>query len=96
MNVRWTVPALRDLDAIGEYIERDNSTAAAARIVTAILDQAENLAAFPHIGRPGRIAGTRELVIVDTPFITPYRVRDGAVEILAVFHGSRQWPDALN
>jgi toxin ParE1/3/4 len=96
MRVRWTVPALRDLEAIGEYIGRNNSAAIAARIVTAILDQAENLAAFPHIGRPGRIAGTRELVIVDTPFIAPYRVRDDAVEILAVFHGSRQWPDALN
>jgi addiction module RelE/StbE family toxin len=96
MRVRWTLPALRDLEAIGEFIEHDNSGAVAARIVTAILDQAENLAAFPHIGRPGHIAGTRELVIVDTPFIAPYRVRDDAVEILAVFHGSRKWPDALN
>ncbi|MGO9674542.1 MAG: type II toxin-antitoxin system RelE/ParE family toxin [Methylocella sp.] len=96
MRVRWTGPALRDLEAIGEYVARNNSAAVAARIVTAILDQAEALAAFPHIGRPGRISGTRELVIVDTPFIAPYRVREATVEILAVFHGSRQWPDALN
>jgi len=96
VRVRWTVPALRDLETIGEFIEHGNSAAIAARIATAILDQAENLAVFPHIGRPGRIAGTRELVIVGTPFIAPYRVRDDAVEVLAVFHGSRQWPDALN
>lgn len=96
MRVRWTVPALRDLEAIGEYIARNNSDAVAARVVTTILDQAENLAAFPHIGRAGWISGTRELVIIDTPFVAPYRVRDATVEILAVFHGSRQWPDALN
>ncbi len=92
MRVRWTTPALRDLEAIGDYIKQDSSPAAAARIVTAIFDQADNLAAFPHIGRAGRIPGTRELVVVDTPFIAPYRVRDADVEILAVFHGARQWP----
>ncbi len=96
MTVRWTVPALRDLEAIGEYIERNNSASVAARIATAILDQTENLATFPHIGRSGRISGTRELIVVETPFFAPYRVRDATVEILAVFHGSRQWPDALN
>ncbi|WP_294534427.1 type II toxin-antitoxin system RelE/ParE family toxin [uncultured Rhodoblastus sp.] len=93
MRVRWTAPALRDLEAIGDYLERENSAAVAARIVTAILDQADNLAKFPHLGRTGRVPGTRELVVADTPFIAPYRVRDAEVEILAVFHGARQWPE---
>ena len=96
MRVRWTTPALRDLEAIGDYIGRDNSAAVAARIVTTILEHADNLAAFPHIGRAGRVPGTRELVVADTPFIVPYRVRDTEVEILAVFHGARQWPDKFN
>jgi toxin ParE1/3/4 len=96
MRVRWTAPALRDLEALGDYIERDNSAAVAARIVTTILDQADNLAEFPHIGRAGRIPDTRELVVVDTPFIVPYRVRDAEVEILAVFHGARQWPEKFD
>jgi toxin ParE1/3/4 len=96
VRVRWTTPALRDLEFIGDHIERDNSAAVAARIVTAILDHADNLAAFPHIGRPGRIPDTRELVVVDTPFIVPYRVRDAEVEILAVFHGARQWPEKFD
>lgn len=96
MRVRWTTPALRDLEAIGEYIEHNNSAAVAARVVTAILDQADALATFPHIGRPGRIPDTRELIVVDTPFIAPYRVRDAEVEILAVFHGSRQWLESLD
>ncbi|MCQ4191704.1 type II toxin-antitoxin system RelE/ParE family toxin [Methylocystis suflitae] len=96
MRVRWTTPALRDLEVIGDHIERDNSAAVAARVVMTILDQADNLAEFPHMGRPGRIPNTRELVVVDTPFIVPYRVRDAEVEILAVVHGARQWPDKFD
>jgi toxin ParE1/3/4 len=96
MKVRWTSPALRDLEAIGDFIKHDNSAAVAARIVTAILDQAGKLAAFPHLGRAGRIPGTRELVVADTPFIAPYRVHDDDVQILAVFHGARKWPEKLD
>ncbi len=51
MRVRWTIPALRDLEAIGDYIERDNS-AAAARIVTAILDQTEKSRNVSGYGTP--------------------------------------------
>jgi len=47
----------------------------------------------PNLGRAGRVAGTRELIVADTPFIVPYRVHEGSLEILAVFHGSRKWPE---
>lgn len=53
------------------------------------------LVSHPEIGRPGRSDGTRELVLTGTPYILPYRVRDGRVEILAVFHTSRHRPDKL-
>jgi toxin ParE1/3/4 len=95
MKVRWTAPALRDLEAIGDYIARDNP-AAADRIVTRILDQAELLAAHPHAGRAGRVPETREMVVSDTPFILPYSVKGGVVEVLAVFHGSRRWPESFD
>lgn len=95
MKVRWTAPALRDIEAIGDHIARDNP-AAAARVVTRIFDQADLLAAHPHAGRAGRVPGTRELVVSDTPFILPYRIHEEAVEILAVFHGARQWPESFN
>ena len=85
-------PALRDLEAIGDYIARDNP-AAASRVALRIFDQADLLAAHPEIGRPGRIAETRELVITDTPCIVPYRLRGAEIEILAVFHGARKWPE---
>lgn len=94
MRIRWTTPALRDLEAIGDFIARDKP-AAAARIVNAILDGSEALATHPHIGRAGRVPGTRELVIPNTPFVAPYRVRGDEIEVLAVFHGARQWPESF-
>jgi toxin ParE1/3/4 len=95
LKLRWTTPALRDLEAIGDYIARDKPDAA-ARVVTRILDQCELLATHPELGRPGRVPETRELVVADTPFIVPYRVHGDTVELLAVFHGARQWPEGFD
>ena len=53
----------------------------------------ERLQEFPAIGRPGRVEGTRELVIADTPYIVPYRVEDGVVQIITVLHNAQRWPD---
>jgi toxin ParE1/3/4 len=47
----------------------------------------------PHIGRAGRVPGTRELVVTDTPFVVPFRVNEKDGEMLAIFHGARQWPE---
>jgi toxin ParE1/3/4 len=92
MRIRWTTPALRDVEAIGDYIARDDP-AAAAKIVTRIFESVATLEAHPAIGRPGRVPGTRELVLSGLPYIVPYRVRAEVVELLAVFHGARRWPD---
>jgi toxin ParE1/3/4 len=94
MRVFWTRPALRDLEAIGDYIARDNRPAA-DRIVKRIRDRTRDLAQYPLVGRAGRVAGTRELVILDTRFIVVYRVGDEQVEVLAVFHAARRWPDSF-
>ena len=82
---------MANLDAEAEYIARD-SPAAAGRLVKEIHRAAENLARFPSMGRPGRVVGTRELVVLGTPYIVPYRVRNQAIEILRVFHTARKWP----
>jgi toxin ParE1/3/4 len=92
VKVIWTRPALRALEAIGEYIARENP-AAATRIVERILDHVDGLGVHPHLGRPGRITDTCELVVPGTPFVVPYRVRDERVEVLSVFHGARKWPE---
>src|SRR5215208_306467 len=86
---------LSRLEDIGDYIAKDNP-AAARRVVRAIEAAVRRLARFPHSGRPGHRAGTRELVVPRTPYIVPYRVGPRAVEILAVFHSARDWPNTFN
>ena len=49
----------------------------------------------PHMGRAGRVPGTRELVIPQTPYIVPYRVQGEVIQILRVYHGARRWPDSF-
>jgi len=94
VRVRWLRPALRNLEEEAEYIARDDPLAA-ARVVERIVTRVERLAAHPALGRPGRVPGTRELVVAGTPYIIPYRVRGAEVEILRVFHGARKWPEKL-
>jgi toxin ParE1/3/4 len=94
MSVVWTRPAARDLELIGDYIARENPRAA-DRIVRRIRDRTMDLADYPFLGRTGRIESTRELVVPATPFIVAYRVGDDHVEILAVFHSARRWPDSF-
>jgi len=94
LEIRWLKRALANLDAEAAFIARDNP-AAAARVVDAITTTVESLAHHPALGRPGRVEGTRELVVPDTPYLVAYRVRGGAVEILRVFHGARKWPKKL-
>lgn len=94
VRVKWTRTALKNLDMEAEYIARDN-IAASVRVVTRIQEATKKLSDNPAIGRPGRIAGTRELLISNTPYIVPYRVREGAIEILRVLHSSRKWPVEL-
>jgi toxin ParE1/3/4 len=82
--------ALANLDAEAAFIARDSP--AAAHVVESIAKTVELLAQHPALGCAGRVEGTRELVVPDTPYLVPYRVRGHAVEILRVFHSARKWP----
>ncbi len=53
------------------------------------------LAKYPEIGRPGRVRGTRELVVAGTPYIAAYRIMGEVVTVLRVLHGARRWPRKL-
>jgi toxin ParE1/3/4 len=91
MEVIWTRSALRALESIADYIARDNPVAA-YEVTEAIRRSALLLADFPHIGRVGRITGTRELIVSGLPYILPYRIVRNTVQILDVFHTSRRFP----
>ncbi|MDP1770962.1 MAG: type II toxin-antitoxin system RelE/ParE family toxin, partial [Methylobacter sp.] len=68
---------------------------AAARIITKIRNSLAGLTANPSLGRPGRVDGTRELIITHTPYIVAYRIHGNEIQVLAVIHAARLWPDTL-
>lgn len=74
-----------------DYVAQRNP-AAAFRLVSVILNQTGHLSETPEIGRNGRVQGTRELVLPNIGYVVAYRLRDD-VEILAVMHGAREWPE---
>ena len=101
MEIFWRVEALQHLDDIFEFIARDNPPKA--------FDVREHLYFYAEKqllatdepstmrGRPGKVKGTRELVVSDYPnYIIVYRiVEDTRIEILAVRHGKRLWPKSF-
>lgn len=91
MLVKWLRNALGNLESEADHIAEDNPQAA-AELVVEMFKKVNQLSDFPNLGRPGRVPGTRELVITRYPFTIPYRVKDEVVEILRVFHPSRRWP----
>jgi toxin ParE1/3/4 len=91
-KIQWSRLAIEDLQALRAHIG-EHDAAAAKRLAEAIVSSVETLLSeHEGIGRPGRVAGTRELVIAQTPYIVPYRVRAGVVQILRIYHGARLWP----
>jgi toxin ParE1/3/4 len=94
MKVVWPRRAIRHLVSLREHIERDsehNAALVAKRIVRSI----DFLQRHPEMGRSGRMVGTRELVVPDTPYIILYRVRRERLDLIAVFHGRQKWPAKL-
>jgi toxin ParE1/3/4 len=91
MRVVWTRTASRHLRAAYDYWARETSEASAGAMLDRIFSAVELLERFPEAGRSGRIPGTRELVIVPTPFLFAYRVRRSKIEILSLLHCARKW-----
>ena len=91
MRVRWLRTALRKLDDEASYIAIEDPVAARL-VVERVLSAVAMLEQQPGVGRPGRVHGTRELLVSKTRYIVPYRVRGDVVEILRVFHTSRRLP----
>lgn len=91
MRLEWLESATEDADGIADHISIDNPSAARAMLLR--IDRAVGrLALFPHVGRKGRIVGTRELVVSGTPYIVIYSIAEDTVSIANVIHGARRWP----
>ncbi|MRD48825.1 type II toxin-antitoxin system RelE/ParE family toxin [Caenimonas koreensis] len=90
MKVIWTAEAEVDREEIWLYVAADNPSAA-VRLDLLFSDAAERLAAHPRLGKPGKIAGTRELIPHES-YRLIYEVGDDGVWILALVHTARLWP----
>jgi toxin ParE1/3/4 len=92
MRIIWSETAISNLNEIRRFIEH-HKPEAARRLAQRILASVERLAEHPHLGRPGREPGTRELIVAGTPYIIPYRVQRGRLSILAVMHAAQDRPE---
>jgi toxin ParE1/3/4 len=90
--IEWTEQATRQLDQAHHYVALSNSEETASHIVIQIVTNVQQLEAFPMSGRAGRVPGTRELVIANTPFIAAYVIHKARIVILAVYRGAQQCP----
>ena len=92
MTLRWTRLAVSHIEAAFEYLAQDNATVAGAT-VDRVFSAIEALERHPEMGRNGPVPRTRELLVTGTPFVVAYRIRKHGIEILAVLHGARRWPE---
>ena len=92
MKLVWSRRAERHLREAYRYWADEKSEEAADVMLDRILGAAELIERNPEIGRAGRVPATRELPLKPLPFLMAYRVRPGKVEILALLHGARKWP----
>ena len=91
MQLKWLRRALDELDEAAAYVAQDNPQIA-GEMYWHIKRRIEVLRQFPELGRPGRVPGTRELVIDRFPFLVPYRIVGSEVQILRIFHTRRKPP----
>ena len=90
LRLEWTTPAADELEAAQTYYHELNPIAA-RMLARRIVEAARRLRSHPQIGRLGLRAGTREWVVVRTPYLLVYRTTPQAVQILHVWHGAQDW-----
>ncbi len=90
MAVRWLSSALESVRNIADHIAEDKAERALT-FVREIREKTELLTDFPSVGRAGRVAGTRELV-VHKNYVVTYRMKEKNVEIIRVHHAAQKHP----
>lgn len=94
-KIVWTEQAVWQLDQARDYIALSNSEETADRVLMQVAASVNQLNAFPMSGRKGRVTGTRELVLSNTPFIAAYTIDQDRIAVLAIYHGAQRWPEAF-
>ena len=95
MKLIWSSQAVADREGIYDFIDA-GSPRSAILVDDRIWNATLSLTRFPEIGRSGRIAGTRELVVQRTPYLVAYSISDDRIRILRILHGAQRWPKRLS
>lgn len=88
MRVRLTSRAFRDLANITDYVA-ERSPQAARNVEARLRRSLRILKHAPYLGRTGVRPSVRELTIPKMPFKIIYQITDNTIEVLTVFHTSR-------
>lgn len=86
----WRPMAYEDRAKIMDYIAQDNP-GAALELDEEIEAKTDALVSHPKLYKPGRMKGTREMVIRPN-YVVVYREAPAEVTILRVLHAAQQWP----
>lgn len=89
MRLEWSPFARRDLREAIDYIAEDNPIVA-NEIEDRILEAARGLLDHPEKGRSGRRTATRKWLVPRTPYLLVYRQTTATIEIVRVWHTSRE------
>lgn len=93
MKIIWRKIAEADRERIFDYIAQ-NSPNAALELDADFDTKIELTVQQPKLYRPGRMRGTREIVVRHN-YVIVYRIKDsGTVVVLRVLHAAQQWPPA--
>jgi len=95
MKIVWSAASVRHLHQAVDYSQGESSSAAVP-IRRRILETVKRVGQMPNSGRIGRIEGTREAVVLRSPYIVLYRISEQTVEILGIWHGAQLWPQPFD
>ena len=93
MRLKWTRATSQDLESVERYISRDNPDVAIDTVLE-IIRCVEILEEHPGMGRPGRVGGSRDLVLGSLPYVVSYVHQNDTIIILRVLHGEMKWPES--
>lgn len=93
MQIKWLKKSIHNLDEVYDFLVKDNPSIA-RDVIKEIYRSTQLLLDNPALGRPGRVPDTRELILSRYPYLIPYRVKNGNIEILRVFHTKRNLPQS--
>lgn len=90
LKLNWEPDARVQYATVIDFVAAHNPDAA-DRLATVFDEAFERACQFPYIGRPGRIAGTREL-IVHPNYLAIYQITPDAIDVLRILHARQLYP----